>query len=535
MGQLSRRISPTTLFLLSINAIIGSGWLFAPLYAAKIAGPAAIISWVIGGLAAILIAFTFAELSTMLPVAGGTAHIPQLSHGAVASFVLSWIAWISSLMMTPIEVQAVLQYASLFFPSLMHIKEGVPVLALWGYVWAAILMIALCIINIVSYNGLMRFNFIICIFKFSVILLTIFAIFHARFNPANFSGLFASTVSTSGWQAILSAVATGGIVLAFNGFKSGVEMAGEAKNLAIAIPLSTAGAVVACLLLYLGLQICFIGALDPAALKNGWQHLNFTGDIGPFVGLASGLGLVIVFKLLYANSIVSPLGAGLIYVTSTARIVYAMSKIGYLPKFLSYLNHQRFPIWAIVANFIFGMLSFLPLPGWQAMVNFLVSAMVITYAMGPISLLALRITLPAEQRPFRLPAAPILCLLAFYCCNLFSYWTGWETISKLGLVLCLGMILFLIAYWRGKVQLSYQELKAGFWIIPYLFGLLGLSFLGSFGGQGLIPFGWDFLAIALFSVFILYLAIQSRAEISSEKIAEFLFSGAASTKGASKK
>ena len=124
MASSSRRISPFLLFMLSMNGIIGSGWLFAPMYAAKIAGPAAIISWLIGGIAAILIALTFAELSTMLPVAGGTAHIPQLSHGAFASFLLSWIAWITSLMLAPIEVQAVLQYSSLFFPSLTHIVNG---------------------------------------------------------------------------------------------------------------------------------------------------------------------------------------------------------------------------------------------------------------------------------------------------------------------------------------------------------------------------------------------------------------------------
>ena len=70
MASSSRRISPFLLFMLSMNGIIGSGWLFAPMYAAKIAGPAAIISWLIGGIAAILIALTFAELSTMLPVAG---------------------------------------------------------------------------------------------------------------------------------------------------------------------------------------------------------------------------------------------------------------------------------------------------------------------------------------------------------------------------------------------------------------------------------------------------------------------------------
>lgn len=518
MEQLSRRISPVMLFMLSMNALIGSGWLFAPLYAAKIAGPAAIFSWVIGGLAAILIAFTFAELSTMLPVAGGTARIPKLSHGAFTSFTLSWIGWISSLLMTPIEVQAVLQYASLFFPFLTHLVNHVPVLTIWGYLAAAFLMLLLCVINIVSYTGLMRFNFILFVFKFSVILLTIVAILQTRFIPANFSGMWSATTSSAGWQAILSAVATGGIVLAFNGFKSGVEMAGEAKNLSFAIPLSTAGAVIACLFLYLGLQICFIGALSPDTFKNGWSHLNFTGDIGPFVGLASALGLVLVFKLLYVNSVISPLGAGLIYVTSTARILYAMSKIGYVPAFLSKLNHQHFPTWAILANFLFGMLSFMPLPGWQAMVNFLVSAMVITYAMGPISLLALRLSMPKHERPIKLPCATLFCLLAFYCCNLFSYWTGWETISKLGMVLFFGFSLYLIAYVRGNVKVDKQDLRSIYWILPYLFGLVVISYLGSFGGKNIISFGWDFLVIGLFSIVILYLAVKCRVLQVDEEI-----------------
>lgn len=525
MEQLSRRISPAMLFMLSMNAIIGSGWLFAPLYAARIAGPCAIYSWVIGGLAAILIAFTFAEISAMLPMAGGTAHIPQISHGAFASFILGWIAWISSLIMAPVEVQAVLQYAALFFPSLVHTGAN-PALTMWGILWAAILMFALCVINFLSYRGLMRFNFLIFVFKFVVIIITIFAIFHARFNPGNFAGMLTVSSSHTGWKAILSAVATGGIVLAFNGFKSGVEMAGEAKRLSLAIPLSTAGAVIACLLLYLGLQISFIGAIDPQMLKHGWTHLVFAGDLGPFVGLASALGLVILLKLIYVNSMVSPLGAGLIYVTSTARILYAMSKIGYVPKILSKLNHQRLPMYAIMVNFCLGMVSFFPLPGWQMMVNFLVSAMVITYAMGPVALLCLRISLPDQQRPFKIPAANVLCLLAFYCCNLFSYWTGWETISKLGIMIAVGVIIFFIAYLRGNVKVARHEFKSALWIIPYLSGLVAISYLGSFGGIGMIPFGWDFLVIALFSTVILYLAVRCRAEIDIENIDEIIFSDA---------
>src|SRR3990167_9306267 len=352
MEQLHRRLFPGTLLMLSMNAIIGSGWLLAPLYAARVAGPAAIFSWIIGGLAVILIAFTFAELSAMFPVAGGTARIPQLSHGALVGFVLSWMAWLSSLMMAPVEVQAVLQYASLFFPALVQEMGGAHVLTIWGYLWATVLMLLLCFVNIASYRALTRSNFILFMFKIAVVILTIVVITQARFNSSNFSGLMSSTISLHGWQAILTAIATSGIAFAFNGFKNSVELAGEAKKLAIAIPLSTAGAVIACLLIYLGLQICFIGAIDPASLQHGWQNLNFTGDVGPFAGLAAAIGIAWLVKLLYFTAVVSPAGAGLTYVTSTARILYAMSKIGYVPKFLSNLDHKRFPVRAIAVNFI---------------------------------------------------------------------------------------------------------------------------------------------------------------------------------------
>ncbi len=508
--ELTRRFTPLNLLMLSVNGMVGSAWLFAPLYAAKIAGSAAIIAWLIGGAATAFIALTFAELSVLLPIAGGSAQIPQLSHGSFTSFTLSWVAWLSALTMAPIEVQAVLQYASTYFTSLMHTVNGVPVLTGIGFIWATILMLSFCIINVTSFNALVRFNSALFIFKVAVILLTIMTLMYVSFHAVNFTGMFHES-KTSGWHAILTAVATGGIAFAFTGFKHGVELAGEAKKLAIAIPLAIVGSVVCCLLLYVGLQIAFIGALDPSLLAEGWQSLSFSGDAGPFAGLVAGLGILWLLKLLYIDAAVSPSGAGLIYVTSTARILYAMSQLGYMPAWLSSVNKQHFPVMAIFVNFVIGMVLFLPFPGWQAMVSFLVSGMVISYAMGPIALLCLRLELPQEKRLFRLPCARFFCLLAFYFCNLISYWTGWDTLSKLGIAILIGGVFFAIAYFRKKITRHSAGLKSILWVGPYLGGLILISYLGSFGGgKNSIPFGWDFLVIGVFSSIVLYLAVKTR-------------------------
>nr|WP_291005001.1 hypothetical protein [Hyphomicrobium sp.] len=75
-GALQRQIGPLALLFTGITGIIGSGWLFASLYAAQIAGPAAIISWLIGGGVALMLSLVYAELGGMLPLAGAIARIP---------------------------------------------------------------------------------------------------------------------------------------------------------------------------------------------------------------------------------------------------------------------------------------------------------------------------------------------------------------------------------------------------------------------------------------------------------------------------
>lgn len=297
---LTRRLTPFGMLLLSLNGMIGSAWLFAPLYAAKISGSLSLIAWILGGFATILVALTFAELSTFLPVAGGTTRFSQLSHGTLTGFIISWVSWLSCVTMPPIEVQAVLQYSANFFPSLTHLVNGVHQLTYWGMGWATLTMMALCILNIASFKGLVRFNFIVFTFKLLVIILVIFLLIHVRFYPQNFKDV-THFVQPHNWHAILTAVAAGGIIFAFTGFKHGVEMAGETKNSQIAIPLAIVGSLFICLLLYLGLQIAFIGSITPNDLLKGWENLTFTGDAGPFAGLAVLVGLGFLAKLLYVD------------------------------------------------------------------------------------------------------------------------------------------------------------------------------------------------------------------------------------------
>ena len=117
---MKRSVSTLALLFTSISAILGSGWLFAAYYAGKIAGPSALLAWVIAGLCITFIAFVFAELSSMFPVMGSSTRIPHMTHGTLVGFMYGWIIWLCYASIPPTEVQAIIQYASFYFPSLTY-------------------------------------------------------------------------------------------------------------------------------------------------------------------------------------------------------------------------------------------------------------------------------------------------------------------------------------------------------------------------------------------------------------------------------
>jgi amino acid transporter len=504
---MKRSISKFALLFTSVSAILGSGWLFTSYYTATLAGPAALVSWVLGGLMMIFIAFIFAELTTLLPITGSSTRVPQFTHGTLVSFLFSWIIWLSYAALVPTEVQAVIQYMSYFFPGIVNLDSS---LTHEGYLVAAGLMLIISAINIFSLSWLLRCNNILTLMKLiipitlAIIIISHFGSIKGVFHPAG------SEFAPYGWHGILAAITTGGILFAFNGFKQACEMAGEAKRPSRALPFAVIGSITITLTIYLLLQVTLYVSLTPANYHGSWKHLLLPSSSSPLAAILHQDQLRGLLPLLYVGAIIGPLAAALMYAGSASRSIYGMSKSHHIPRLLSKLTAKGNPMYAIILNFCLGMLMFAPLPGWNKMIDFLTSLMAITYAIGPVALLALRSQLPNRERPFRLPFASLWATLAFYLCTLLAYWSGWAVMSKLGATLVMGLIVLLIH--RLFIQPTHKEpldWRASIWVWPYFSGLILFSYLGSFGhGRGIIPLGWDFLCIGLFCIAIMWLAMR---------------------------
>ena len=89
---LKRNMGGFGLLFISIGAMIGSGWLFSALYAAQLAGPAAIISWIISALIGGVIALVFAELASRMPLTGYSYQWVTRLAGPAWGWLTGWIA-----------------------------------------------------------------------------------------------------------------------------------------------------------------------------------------------------------------------------------------------------------------------------------------------------------------------------------------------------------------------------------------------------------------------------------------------------------
>ena len=508
-GGVRRDAGVIGLLFASLGGIIGSGWLFGPLNAAKDAGPASLLAWVIGGVAVLLLSFVYAELATAFPRAGAVISFPKLSHGNLVATIMSFVVFLGYVSVPPAEAAAVITYAENYIPGLVG-KSGV--LTVTGFFASLALMILFAAINALAIRVVLAINNALTWWKLAVPALTVLVLLAGGFHRGNFTS---HGFAPHGLAGVFSAVATSGVIFAYLGFRQAVELAGESANPRRNLPIAIVGSVVIAVILYCGLQLAFIGALSPAALAQGWDKLSFVGASGPFAGLASLMGATWLAALLYIDSVVSPAGTGVIYFTTTARVVYASGQEGLIGgQSFARLSVAGVPVAGLLLTLIVGVFFMFPFPSWQKIVGFISSASVLSYGIGPIVLMTLRRTLPIGEykRPYLLAGGPAVATLAFIISNFIIFWSGAATDDFL-----FGVILAFVVIYIGWEAVFGSGLSAlhwapACWLAPYFVGMWLITYLGPTGltgGTGALSAGSSAGILILFSLVIIALALRA--------------------------
>jgi amino acid transporter len=518
-GKFQRKLGLLDLTFLGLGAIIGSGWLFASQSGAQLAGPSAWIAWVIGAVAVGLIGLVYAELGGALPRAGGIIRYPDYSHGPIVGYLMGFAALIAYSSVASIEAEAMRGYAQTWWHALGTSTGNVTVL---GWFVQLVLLFIFLMINYWSVNVFGKVNSVVTAVKFIVPVLTV-VVFFTHFHGSNFTS---HGFAPGGFTGIESAVSTAGIVFAFLGFRQAVDFAGEAKNPNRTVPIAILTAIGLAAVLYILLQVCFIGAVPSSDLSAGWSALNFKS---PFANLAGALGLAWMANLLFADAVLSPSGTGNIYLSSTARVIFAWARNGtFFSKFGNLSPGSTVPRAALILTFFLSVFWTLPFPTWGKLVGVVSSATVMTYIIGPISAAALRRSAPQVKRPFRLRGMGVIAPIAFIVASLIIYWTGWAIDSWLIGVQLLVFIIYLVIQAVNKNAFPQgipfaQALKSSIWLVVYYIIMLLVSKFGAtaFGGSGLLKTPVDQIIVAVISLIAYYWGVAvalPTANITEEEV-----------------
>jgi len=515
-SAIRRDVGAFALMLTGLGSIIGSGWLFGAWHAAQLAGPGAVYAWLIGAVIILFIALTYAELGAMFPESGGMVRYGHYSHGSLVGFIAGWANWIAIVSVIPVEAEASVQYMAswpwewaTWTKGLYVVTNGHGELTPPGLAIAVVLVLVYFFLNFWSVKLFAKSNTAITVFKLVVPAATGIALIATSYHPGNFDigahgGTHAIDISS-----ILTAVAISGIVFSFNGFQSPVNLAGEARNPGRNVPFAVIGSILLATVVYVLLQVAFIGAVPPEQLGNGWAGLEYAS---PFAQLATALMINWMAILLYADAFVSPSGTGATYTATTARMIYAMERNGQLPKIFGHI-HPRFgiPRPAMWLNLVVSFIFLFFFRGWGTLAAVISVSTIISYLTGPVSVMTLRRTAPELKRPLRIPGLPVLAALAFIFATELLYWAKWPLTGEIILLMVVALPIYFYYTAKSGWEDFRRHLKGAWWLIVYLPVIAFVSWAGSktFGGHDYIPYGYDLALVAVLGAIFYFWGIAT--------------------------
>jgi len=400
--QLKRVLKPIHLWAIAVGLVISGeyfGWN---------------LGWAVSGTIGLLIAtliitvmyitfvFSYTELTTSIPHAGGAFAYAYRAMGPIAGLIAGYATLIDFLFATPAITFALGSYLNFLYAS-------IPVLP------AAMFFNAVFIgINISGIKESAAFSVFITILAVAELLLFMGIIF-PHFKMDN----YLSHPMPFGWAGVFAALPFAvWFYLAIEGVAMVAEEVEEPKK---NIPKGYIYGLGTLIFLALGVMILTGGITDWRKLSNLAYPLPeaisiVLGKANGLTKLFAGIGLFGLIASVHGT------------ILASSRQVFAMSRSGYLPRFLSQVSHRfKTPHWALIAS---GVISFIALLSGtidQIIVISVIGA-VLMYMMSMISLFVLRKNEPGLERPFASPFYPYfpatalvlsaVCLIAF----VYSYW-----------------------------------------------------------------------------------------------------------------
>ncbi|WP_295652523.1 ethanolamine permease [uncultured Mucilaginibacter sp.] len=436
---LKRTLTPIHLWAIAVGLVI-SGEYFGWNLGWGVAGTIGLlIATLVVTVMYIAFIFSYTELTTSIPHAGGAFAYAYRAMGPFGGLIAGYATLIDFLLATPAIAYALGSYMHFLYPVISVFQSAVA------------FNIVFIIINILGIKESAVFSVFITILAVAELLLFM-GIIGPHFKMAN----YVTNPLPFGWAGIFAALPFA--VWLYLGIEGVAMVAEEVKDPSKNIPKGYISGIVTLTILAIGVMVLTGGITD-------WHKLSSTASPLPDA-IALVLGKTNTLTKAFAGIGLFGLVASFHgMVLASSRQVFAMARGGYLPRGLSAINHRfKTPHWALIAG---GLVSFITLyiaNKFAANPDNVINPVIVLSALGAIvmylasmiSLFVLRKKEPALPRPFNLPfypAFPLIALVLSAVC-LFAIMYFHLVVSSIFFGGMAAAVLIFVSMGRHKIQIQ---------------------------------------------------------------------------------
>jgi APA family basic amino acid/polyamine antiporter len=396
---LKRTIGPAGLTIMGVGGIIGAGIFIVTGVASAASGPALVLSFIVAAIACTFTALCYAEFASMIPIAGSVYTYTYITMGEIWAWIMGWIMVLQYLIASAAVAIGWSSYAvalvtstGIALPAIISGPYGVQ-----GSLINLPAVIIILILTAVLVRGAQesaRINALIVFIKVAVILLFI-TVGLNFINPANYHPF-----TPYGLGGIFQGAAM--VFFAYLGFDAVASAAEETKNPGRTIPIGIIGSLIISSILYIAVAAVMTGMV-PFGLLNNSSPVSFA---------LQHVGVQWAFTIISIGAIAGLTTVVLVNMFSKARIIFAMSRDGLLPKVFSKVSAgSQAPVTSIllVGGMATVVAAFFSLDSIFELVNVGALSAFIFLAM---SVIILRYQKPEIKRSFKCPLVPAIPILS---------------------------------------------------------------------------------------------------------------------------
>lgn len=444
-----RHLRALQLSSIGIGAIIGAGiFVITGEAAATCAGPGIMISFIIAAIICVFAGLCYAELASIIPIAGGAYSYAYVALGEFAAWLIGWTAIIQYLAssctvavgwsgyLISVLKNLGITFSSSFTqaPIVYSPEMGWHLSGAFFNIPATLLVLLICALIAVGIRAAATMNNIMVGVKLlTVFFFVVFGI--AYINPSNWVPFIPENTGVFGefgWSGVLRGA--GLVFFAYNGFDTVSTLAQETVQPQKNIPRGMLGALGVSTIAYIAMVLVMTGVVSYTALGVSDPISVILDAMGPQFAWFSFIVKIAILTALTSVVLVQLLGQ--------TRMFFAMSQDGLLPRRLGEIHPKmRTPVFATGIIAIAGALIAGLFP--VDMLGQLVSlSVLLIFSIMCFGVLILRYTQPKLHRPFKVPFMPYIPLLAIACCVGQMFFLSMTTWSQLAVWLAIGLLVY---------------------------------------------------------------------------------------------